>query len=107
MSAFKDAVATDVDAVFLNADEFADFHDIDGETVRCMIDKNIINETSDTQAYPLEGVFVNTLTIYVRTGDILTPVEGQILSVDDSMHIVRSVSEEMGMLVIVAEANEQ
>jgi hypothetical protein len=107
MSAFKDAVATDVKAVFLNADEFSDYHEINGERVLCQIDKNMIGEASDTQSHPLEGVFVNTLTIYVDSNDIEKPVEGQLLSVDDSMHIVRSVRDEMGVLVIVAEAHDQ
>lgn len=107
MSAFKDAIAADVRNVFLNADEFSDYHDIDGERVLCQIDRNVIGEANGTMAHPLEGVFVNTLTIYVGSDAIEKPVEGQILSVDGSMHGVRSVSDEMGMLVIVAEANEQ
>ncbi len=104
MSAFKDALAVDVKKVFLNADEFSDYHDLDGERVLCQIDKNLIDGAQGTET---EGVFVNTLTIYVSADDIEKPVEGQILSVDDSMHIVRSVSDEMGILVIVAESNEQ
>ena len=103
MSAFKDAVANDVMAVFLNEDEFADVHEVNGERVSCVIDKDMVQEADAS----LEGVFINALTIYLREGDIDTPVEGSILSVDDSMHLVRSVSVEDGMLVIVAEANEQ
>lgn len=106
MKSFKEMLADDVKAVFLNANEFSDYHDLNGERVLCQIDKNIV-EDSGAGAHPLEAVFVNTLTIYVAAGDIDKPVEGQILSVDDSMHIVRSVSDEMGVLVIVAEANEQ
>lgn len=103
MSAFKDAVANDVMAVFLNEDEFADVHEVNGERVSCVIDKNLMQEADAS----LEGVFVNALTVYLREGDIDTPVEGAILSVDGSMHLVRGVSVEDGMLVIVAEANEQ
>lgn len=103
MSAFKDAVANDVMAVFLNEDEFADVHEINGERVSCVIDTDLTNGAGAN----LEGVFVNTLNVYVREGDIDTPVEGAILSVDGSMHLVRSVSVENGMLVIAAEANEQ
>lgn len=107
MSAFKDAVAADVKGVFLNSDEFSDFHELNGRQILCQIDKNIIGEIEDTQTHPLEGVFVNTLTIYADANDIEKPVEGQLFSVDGSMHIVRSVSDEEGVLVIVAEANEQ
>ena len=103
MSAFKDAVANDVTSVFLNVNEFADVHEVQGIRVHCVIDEDLVREADAS----LEGVFINALTIYLREGDIDTPVEGSILSVDGSMHLVRSVSNEGGMLVIVAEANEQ
>lgn len=109
MSAFKDAVAADVKNVFINLDEFAEPHDINGETVDCVMDKNITaGNPLDTTGNPLEGVFANTLTIYVATKDLpAAPVEGELLRVDGSLHIVRNVSDEMGVLVITAEASEQ
>jgi len=38
---------------------------------------------------------------------IETPVEGAPLNVDGSLHLVKSVSNEGGVLVIVTEANDQ
>ena len=109
MSAFKDAVAADVKNVFINVDEFAEEHDINGLIVKCIIDKNITAENPyDTTSNRLEGVFANTLTIYVASIDVpIFPVEGELLRVDGSLHIVRKVSNEMGVLEIVAEASEQ
>ena len=104
MSWFKDLVQSDVEDVFLNSEEFAEEHVINGDKVRCILDK-VINETHSEDSYV--GVFVNQLKIYVRTGDILTPEEGDLIQVDGSNHIVQSVSEEMGVLVIVADANKQ
>lgn len=104
MSWFKDLVQDDVKSTFLNHDEFAEEHVINGDKVCCILDK-IINEAHDEDSFL--GVFVNQLTIYVRTGDILTPEEGDLIQVDGSNHIVQSVSEEMGVLVIVADANKQ
>lgn len=103
-SPFKQAVEYDVNAVFINLDEFAEEHVINGDKVSCILDK-IINEAHSEESYV--GVFVNQLTIYVKTGDILTPAEGDQIQVDGSNHIVQSVSEEMGVLVIVADANKQ
>lgn len=103
-SPFKKAVEHDVNAVFINLDEFAEEHVINGDKVRCILDK-IINEAHSEESYV--GVFVNQLTIYVKTGDILTPDEGDLIQVDGSNHIVQSVSEEMGVLVIVVDANKQ
>ena len=103
-SPFKKAVERDVNDVFINPDEFAEEHVINGDKGRCILDK-IINEAHSEESYV--GVFVNQLTIYVKTGDILTPAEGDLIQVDGSNHIVQSVSEEMGVLVIVADANKQ
>ena len=41
MSAFKDAVSKDVKAVFLNLDEFANEHTLNGKTVVCVVDKDL------------------------------------------------------------------
>lgn len=108
MSAFKDAVSRDIGAVFLNIEEFADKHVLNGQDVTCLVDKDLTNEANKTASNPLEGVFLNTITIYVKCGDIATqPVEGEILRLDGERYFVRSVSVEMGVLVIVAEVNNQ
>ncbi len=104
MSRFRAAVQKDIKAVFLNLEEFGEWHTLNGVKVQCVIDKNLTQEFGDSR---IVGVFVNILTIYVDSSDIQTPVEGEILSIDGSLHLVKSVSEEGGMLVIVAEANEQ
>lgn len=104
MSRFKAAVQSDIKAVFLNLEEFGEWHTLNEVKVQCVIDRNLTQDYSDSH---ILGVFVNILTIYVDSSDMPTPVEGEILSVDGSLHLVKSVSEEGGMLVIVAEANEQ
>lgn len=104
MSRFNAAVQNDIKAVFLNLEEFGEWHTLNGVKVQCVIDRNLTQDYSDSH---ILGVFVNILTIYVDSSDMPTPVEGEILSVDGSLHLVKSVSEEGGMLVIVAEANEQ
>ena len=104
---FKSMVAHDIDTVFFCGNEFAEMHRINDDLVECVIDELLTKESADTLTNPMEGVFLNAITIYVRTEDIRKPVEGEVLMIDGHMHLVRRVSEEMGMLVIVAEANEQ
>ena len=105
MSAFKDAVRKDVQATFLNLDEFADYHEINGERIPCVLDKDVTGEAPKAKGnVTMEGVFVNSVTIYVAENALKTrPVEGERLDVDGSLHIVSSVSDEAGMWVIVAE----
>jgi hypothetical protein len=109
MSAFKDAIKKDVKSVFMNGEEFAENHTINGQIVTCIIDKDINTEAQSAKGnITLEGVFVNTVTIYVSSDDIETrPVEGERLNVDGSFHVVRNVSDENGILAIVAEEFNQ
>ena len=108
MSAFKDAISKDVKAVFINLDEFASEHEINGQTVACIVDKDLTNGAKETVANPLEGVFLNTITIYIDVKDIdRQPVEGEQIKLDKDRYFVRSVSVEDGILVIVAEDNRQ
>lgn len=104
MKTFKDFAVADVQNVFLNLNEFADYHDIDGEKIKCVIDKNIISEIPENG---LVGDFINMTTLYADSKDLEAPEEGQWMSIDDSRHIVKSVSIEGTMLVIVLRENQQ
>jgi hypothetical protein len=102
MSLFKRLVSLDTKRVFINKDEFAEEHNLNGSNVVCVVDKNIIEDAKQL------GVFINAITIYVETADLnVPPVEGELLEFDGNIFVVRSVSDEDSMLVIVAEANEQ
>lgn len=108
MSAFKDAVSKDAEMVFINEDEFADKHVINGREVLCIVDENEINEAKWTLNNPVEGVFDHTFTIYIRTGVLeRCPVENEVLRLDGKLCFVRKVSDEMGLLVISVEAKEK
>lgn len=104
MSWFKDLVESDVKSVFLDENEFAETHNINGKDVTCVVDKNLNQEHPSNDFL---GVFVNMVRIYVAAGEIPVPAEGALLRIDGSRHLVRTVSMEQGMLVITAEANEQ
>lgn len=104
MKTFKDFAAEDVRNVFLNLNEFAEIHDIDGTKIKCVIDKNVISRIPESE---LVGDFVNLTTLYADSGDVNEPVEGEIMSIDNSRHIVQSVSHEGTMLVIVLRENLQ
>ncbi len=103
MSAFKEQVSKDIHDVFLNLDEFADTQNLNGYCVPCMIEKASLEEHDGE----LDGLSRNVLVIYICTGAIPTPIEGSILRLNGSRHVVHAVAEEGGMLIITAEANEQ
>ena len=102
MSRFKDAIERDVRNVFIDEDYFAERHRLgDDGLVPCILDTEVIAAGTYGSR---EGVLSNTLTVYVPTEYLsAVPVTGQPFSVDGSLHNVRSVSVEMGVLVIVCE----
>ena len=95
----------DIHSVFLS--DFSQMHKIGLKTVKCVIDKNIDSENHGRVVEPIYGIYKNTLTVYVKTGEIRKPEADETLSVDGSFHRVLSVSDEQGMLVIVLEENEE
>lgn len=102
---FKDAVSADIDKVFLNCDEFAETHEIDGRTVPCVIDTLLTQANGDAKHI---GVFINQTRIHVRKDQIgAPPGEGDHMEVDGVVHLVKSVSDEMGVLVITTEMNRE
>ena len=101
---FKDAIEQDVKKVFINPNEFAEVHEINGVSLFCVVDKDVVAEAQQR----FEGIFTNTVTIYISERDLeVKPVEGELMSVDEEQYIVRSVSVETGVYVIVAEVNAQ
>lgn len=104
MSAFKEAVAKDNKSVFINLDEFAENHIINGDSVPCIVDKDIIQDAGNAYGgLEYKGVFLNILTIYIAETDIKRrPVEGELLNLDGENYTVQNVSAEQGILSIVA-----
>ncbi|MBQ8698577.1 MAG: hypothetical protein IJ521_06230 [Schwartzia sp.] len=108
MSAFKDIVAADMDDVFLNSEEFAEEHDLNGTVCICVV------ESPTTQGRFKKGkdyegqdaVHGLTAIIHVKKSDIgEMPTEGQAFSLDGSYSEVDSCVEHMGMLTITLREN--
>ena len=103
MSAFKDMVAADMDAVFLNMDEFAEEHDLNGTICTCIVESPTTEERFN-RGKDYEGqdaVHGLTAIVHVKKSDIgEMPSEGESFSLDGSYSEVHSCTEHMGMLTI-------
>lgn len=108
MSRFKDAVAADIKATFINSLEFADFHDINGEELLCVIDSDIIQErNARTYSEYADGVFKTQIMVFVAADDLPgRPVKGEIFRLDGELYMVDECAENMGVLEITIEAND-
>ena len=101
---YKSQFKSDVDAVFLDADIFADWHEINGLRIKALLDKVMTQNDGPGRV----GVFINQLRVYVRSEDIKpVPVEDEIISIDGFEYYVRSISDEDGVLVILCEKASQ
>jgi hypothetical protein len=108
MTTFRDQLAADLDA-FFNVDEFAEYHDIDGQQVLAIIDSDQFNERPrhPEELYNLtNGIYQSSITILVKSADFEKPVIGQRIYVDGEDYYVTSAFEDTGVIKIIATANE-
>ena len=104
---FKEIVAADISAVFLNKLEFADAHSIDGKEMTVLIDENELLERDKAKAMntQLTGTYKSRRLIYVEKSEFgARPAQGRMLSLDWRAFKVADCTEEAGVLAIELEA---
>lgn len=108
MTTFKDMVASDMDEVFLDMEEFAEEHNLNGTNCICIVESPTTQERFKTgKDYDGQDVMHGlTAIIHVKKADIgEMPTEGQLFSLDGSYSEVNSCTEHMGMLTIELREN--
>lgn len=104
---FKESLVNDLSKVFINTNEFADTHNINGVDVDCVVDKDLTDGLKNPMSnYQREGVFLRQILLFVKVADIEKPVEGERLTLDNELYIVDNVSEDNGLLEIHLSRND-
>jgi hypothetical protein len=100
---FKDFLATDIQNVFLNVNEFAETYTIDGKSVKAMLDS--ATDSKHPLAYA-EGVSLVADVLYVDAQELgRVPKQNGWITVNGvEYHIIR-VASERGMLALYLEVN--
>lgn len=108
---FKDFAAADVGTTFLNPNEFATLHNIDGIDMLVVVDEDVSNARTLNMgleralAYG-EGLSVSTIKVYI---DPLVyaerPVQGQMMTFDGMQRQVLKVSDQDGLYAVTLEAH--
>lgn len=99
---FKDQVAADLDT-FINSDEFADEHNLNGDTVKAIVESPTSQERWITgKEYGVyNGLEGNLYIVHCRKADLsAVPVYDQRFDLDGIICIVDSVIDDMGILTI-------
>lgn len=90
---FKEQVALDRHAVFVNLAEFGEDHTVDGKTVRCVIDQR--DRGNDGAAY---GMAQDGLRIFARSEDMPPRrLPGMVMSVDGIAYMVETWGDDIGV----------
>ncbi len=102
----KDVMAADIAAVFLNQDENADWHEINGQQVLCIVDEDISKQRTNRQSDNYDGIFYWQITLFISEADLgYRPERNQRMTVDGEWFLVLHCAASQGMLEIELGAN--
>lgn len=100
---FKEQLLNDLDSVFLDLDEFAEVHRVEGKKITVVMDNDQLNKLKQGQ---LLGTVEADVLIMGRESDFPANLEpGRLLNVDGRELIVDSSSKNMGLVEIALRQN--
>ncbi|HMT02406.1 MAG TPA: hypothetical protein PKD00_03735 [Burkholderiales bacterium] len=98
---FKTQVDNDILLAFLNLDEFAETNIINGVSMVSIIDESINHEYKRTMQYDADGVFIETISLFVKKSDLgYIPAINEQMIINKSRYYIINVIESMGILEI-------
>ncbi len=103
---FKEQMAKDVGAVFLNPNEFGETHVVDGREMVIVMDNNELLARQRQGQYA-DGIYAGQKLIYVAAADFgPLPAYGSFFTIDDEGYTVIDAISEGDVYAVTIEANE-
>lgn len=103
---FKDQIKQDLSDIFLNLDEFADLHRIEGKEVPVVIDSDIMAKLSKIGDNRIHGMDEADMIIMGKASDLPENLDpGRLLNLDGREVIVVTTTSEMGLIQIAVRQN--
>ena len=103
---FKDQIKQDLSDIFLNLDEFADLHRIEGKEVPVVIDSDIMAKLSKIGDNRIHGMDEADMIIMGKASDLRENLDpGRLLNLDGREVIVVTTTSEMGLVQIAVRQN--
>lgn len=100
---FKEQIQKDLDAVFLNLDEFAELHRIEGVEIAVVVDNDQLNKLKKGQ---ILGLIEADMLLMGRVTDFPDDLEpGRLLNVDGRELIVANSGKDMGLVEVALRQN--
>ena len=103
---FKDQINQDLSDIFLNLNEFADLHRIEGKEVPVVIDSDIMAKLSKIGDNRIHGMDEADMVIMGKASDLPENLDpGRLLNLDGREVIVVTTTSEMGLVQIAVRQN--
>lgn len=103
---FKDQIKQDLSDIFLNLDEFADLHRIEGKEVPVVIDSDIMAKLSKNGDNRIHGMDEADMVIMGKASDLPENLDpGRLLNLHGREVIVVTTTSEMGLVQIAVRQN--
>lgn len=101
---FKDLVAADIAGIFLNREEYASTHTVNGKPMTVIVDENEVLEREKNKMIEVDGTYKAKRLIYVAKSEFgPRPKQGTQLNFDGRLFKIADCTEEAGMLAITLE----
>ncbi len=105
MITFKNIIRTDIDRTFMNLNEFAGTHTVNGKEMPVDVDNNELIDREKKSKSKMDGVYTRSLLIYVRGKDFgPLPTINSKLTLDGKIFLVRDATNEDGLYSLELEA---
>lgn len=100
---FKEQIAADLDSVFLNLDEFAEIHRVEGSKIPVVVDNDQLNKLKKGQ---ILGLVEADMLLMGKAADFPADLEpGRLLNVDGRELIIKNSGEDMGLVEVALQQN--
>lgn len=103
----KDIIARDVNTVFLNMDEFAEHHSIDGVDVVAVVEGLTSEQHLEVAGRNMDGLLTaERVVVHVASVDLpARPMYGDTVELDNRHYIVENSSDDMGIITLTLVGN--
>lgn len=109
MTPFREQIAADNAAVFINDLEFAAEHDLNGNVCKAILqDISVADDVDGKNIVTYGGVYGSRLQVNCLKSSLpKTPVSGNAFTVDGKLYLVESCADDMGIYTIQLVVNKR
>lgn len=98
----KEEMLSDIDNVFLNFEDFAEFHYVEGSKILCVLDDEALKTRQGTAEI---GIDESTLLLFAKIEDLPSEKKGGLLNIDGKEYMVDDWKVNFNMAEIALHQN--